>query len=109
MGGIAKPVRIVGNLREFLALRVDAVARPRHRHSQLRIAARDPLLLQIRICEIAAAAAPGVFGGAMLLNRGVTVNVTALAPKRNRAEGRPGAAFTRIRVVFMAAIWVVET
>ena len=52
MGGIAKPVRIIGNLREFLALRVDAVARPRHRHSELRIAARDPLLLQIRFREL---------------------------------------------------------
>jgi hypothetical protein len=45
----------------------------------------------------------------MLLNRGVTVNVTAAAPKRNRAEGRPGAAFTRIRGVFMVAMCVVET
>jgi hypothetical protein len=45
----------------------------------------------------------------MLLNRGVTVNVTAVAPKLNRAEDRPGAAFTRIRGVFMAAMCVVET
>ena len=51
----------------------------------------------------------GVFGGAMLLNRGVTVNATAVAPKPNRAEGRPGAALTRIRGVFMAAMCVVET
>jgi hypothetical protein len=56
-----------------------------------------------------AAVAPGAFGGAMLLNRGVTVNATGVAPKLNRAEERPGAAFTRIRGVFMAAMCVVET
>jgi hypothetical protein len=52
MAAIAKPVGIIGTAREILALRIDAVARPRQRHSKLRIVARDPLLLQIRFRKL---------------------------------------------------------
>src|SRR3954462_14239265 len=52
MRGTAKPIRITGDAREIFVLRIDRLAGLRQRHPKLRIAAREPLLLQIRFHEL---------------------------------------------------------
>src|SRR5262249_57060450 len=101
MRAIAKPVRTIGNAWELLALRIDAVARPRQRHSKLRIVARDPLLLQISFGELG----HGDTGYAeALLQQGMThIPTVCLHYARRWGRDLPRIGRTPCRLLFLRA------